>query len=115
MKSESVLDAEKIIDLLINLVPHTKVAHHEPGRITLKLLLPGLGVVQNDNFEGLVDAIPGILDTRLKLWSRSVDIDYDEELLPFDLWESLVGLKENPEGTAQVRLRLRSLLDQGIP
>ena len=115
MKSESILDAEKIIDLLINLVPHTKVSHHEPGRITLQLLLSGLGVVQNDHFRKLVHAIPGILDTRIKLWSRSVDIDYDEALLPFDLWESLVGLKENPEGTEQVRGRLKSLLNHGIP
>ena len=115
MKGESTLDTEKIIDLLINLVPHTEVAHHKPGRITLKLLLSGLGLVKDDNFKGLVEAIPGILDTRTKLWSRSVDIDYDEALLPFDLWESLVGLKENPEGTEQVRGRLKSLLNHGIP
>jgi hypothetical protein len=115
MRTEAEPNTDEMIDLLLGLVPYTKVSHHEPGRITLQLSLSGLAKIQDNNYDGLVDKIPGILDTRTNLWTRSVDIDYDLEVLPHDLWESLLGLKDAPEGSEQVRSRLKTVLDRYLP
>jgi hypothetical protein len=112
MKTEAELNRDGMIDLLLSLVPHAKVSHHEPGRITLQLSLLALAKIQDGNCGGLRGIIPGILDTSTKLWSRSVNIDYDLEVLPFDLWESLLRLKEHPEESETVRSRLKELLDR---
>jgi hypothetical protein len=112
MRTEAKLERDRMIDLLLSLAPHAKVSHHEPGRITLQLSLLGLAKIQDGNYSGLTGIIPGILDTRTNLWSRSVDIDYDLEVLPFDLWESLLRLKEHPEESEQVRSRLKEILER---
>ncbi len=114
MKTEVELNRDGMIDLLLSLVPHTKVSHHEPGRITLQLSLLGLAKIQDGKCGGLTSIIPGILDTSTKLWSKSVNIDYDLGVLPFDLWESLLRLKEHREKSEQVRSRPKDLLDRKL-
>ena len=111
MNTGSEPNTDEMIDLLLKLVPHTKVSHHEPGRITLKLSLSGLAKTHDGNYDGLMEKIPGILHTRTNLWSRSMDIDYDVEVLPYDLWESLIGLQKHPERSERVQSRLKKLLD----
>jgi hypothetical protein len=115
MKTVTEPEAENIVALLLDLAPYTKVLEHQPGRISLQLAFSGLVTVQENDISGLLEAIPGILDTRTKWWSRSVEIDYDVEQLPYDLWEALLSVKDNPDGAGQVRDRLRTVLDRHLP
>jgi hypothetical protein len=110
MKAGTEPKSEKLIDLLLRLVSHIKVLDHQPGRVALRLTLSGLKLIQENEISGLTEAIPGILDTRMKWWSRAVEIDYDAEQLPYDLWESLLNLGEKPEQTDKVRARLATVL-----
>ena len=86
-----------VIAELVQLAPHTEIAHHIPGRIRLKVLISGIEVAQKSHLENLAEAIPGIRNVEVKRLSRSVIIDYDKERLPCEFWEKLMLLKHKPE------------------
>ena len=111
-RSLTCLTSEEVIQNLITLAPHTEIAEHHQGKIRLKLLMSGLKVVKNIDFDALARCIPGLLSMNVKMLSRSVVIDYDPKRLPSDLWEDLVQIRHKPDTTPNVRGRLQDLLGQ---
>lgn len=99
----------QIKELLV-LARHLEIAHHVPGRIRLKILPSGFGRVQGVDIEALVLGIPGILGLRINLAARSVIIEYNEALLPFELWQKLGQIRQQPERAEEVTGCLRALL-----
>jgi hypothetical protein len=110
MKHRSPPNPEQVIDILLDLAPHTRLCRHTPGEITVQLALTGLDAFDGADLQELVHAIPAIRDVQTRLLSRSVVITYDQERLPPDLWESLLRLREEPHRAVEVRARLQSAL-----
>jgi hypothetical protein len=100
---------ERIIHTLIALAPHTRIAHHQPGRIRLKIFQSALNVLNTSDIGDFVESIPGILDYRVNLWAKSIVINYDGTRLPFDLWVLLAEMGRRPELKPLVTARLRTL------
>lgn len=111
MNHQHCTDSHKAVDIIFNLLPHLKMLNHEPGRITVKLSFSILEMFQDAKFRQLAKTIPGIRKAKTSWLSRSVDIHYDHEQLPYDLWESLLGLEKRPEQRSHVRTRLSSIFD----
>ena len=111
MNYQNSVETEKAVDIIFNLIPHLKLLNHQPGRITFKLSLSVLGILQDSELRHLGQAIPGIRKAKTSLLSRSVDIHYDHEQLPYDLWESLIELQHRPEQTSHVRTRLSNIFE----
>lgn len=103
---------EEIVEVLLDVVPHTKVSHHVPGEIKLQIMLSIFKLKSRFDFRALASRIPGVLDARTSLIQRSVTIRYDERQLPYDLWESLVQLKKTPERKPQVTAHLKEVLER---
>jgi len=97
---------------LLRLIPHLEIAHHVPGRIRLRILLSGLGAVQNVDLHALVLSIPGVLGMRVNTSARSVVIEYNQQKLPYELWETVKRLKSQPELAPQFATRLSALWDR---
>jgi hypothetical protein len=110
MKTMNSVSVEEIISVLLHLAPHIRISHHEPGRIKLKLDFSALRLMGDHDLANRMRAIPGILHSRTQLLSRSVVVDYDEEKLPFELWETLGRLRDNPQNTGRMRAMLAEAL-----
>ena len=100
----------RVIRDIIGLAPYIEITRHIPGMVRLKFSLWGLTAARDIDFDALVRHIPGLLDTRVKLLSRSIVIDYDPVLIPGDLWEDLDRIKKKPELAVRVAERLQGLL-----
>jgi hypothetical protein len=111
MNENKAITAEEIIELILDYGPHIRVTHHVPGEIKLNVMLSILGVKNGTDLRALVNAIPAVLKTRHSLLQRSIIIQYDEELFPYELWGDLLQLKEKPELKSQVSNRLQEILD----
>ena len=85
-----------LIDRLIDLAGQAEIAHHIPGRIRLKVKLPGLFLAQDLEVSDLMKYFIGILDARANVAARSIVISYDERVISPDLWERLVMAKNHP-------------------
>ena len=106
------IDLDRIIEGLLAIAPKVEIAHHIPGRIRLKIMLSGLGAIKGVDLNGIVGAIPGIFNYRINAFARSAVIKYDQEQLPYDLWESIVEAGNGSEITAEVEDRLRILFNE---
>lgn len=102
---------EDVIRLLFDLAPHIHIGEHVPGKITMKFSLSGLGVLQNADIKSMDQAIPGIHKARISLWRRSVVIEYDQDQVPYHVWEDLARADHDPERQRRLRDQLRDILD----
>jgi hypothetical protein len=108
----STADAQYIqIEELLTLARHLEIAHHVPGRIRLRILASGFVKVQAFDIAGIVLGIPGVIGMRTNAAARSVIIEYNQAQLPFDLWQKLGQIKQQPERTEEVACCLRALLE----
>ena len=108
-KSINDLKDEEIIEGLLRIGPHARIAAHIPGRIRLKISMEGARILNNGtNYEGL--HIPGILSFRVNTFAGSIIIEYDPDRIPHDLWERLGRLRENPERARDLATELRTVL-----
>ena len=98
-----------IVDFLMKLAPHTQIAHHIPGRIRLKIAVSALDLIQGVDVEALLARLPGVKNLRINPPAMSAIVEYDQRLLPFDLWERLVKAPHRPELEAEVRKQLEGL------
>ena len=98
-----------IIDDLMCLAPHTEIAHHIPGRVRIKVLPSGYEMALNMDTDELIRCIPGITRIKVNPASRSLVIEYDQERLPYELWEKLRYLKGKPELEMEIRSRLQNV------
>jgi hypothetical protein len=101
---------QKAIQQILRLAPHTEIAHHIPGRIRLKILVSGVNMARDLDFDAIARQIPGLLNAKAKVLSRSVVIDYDPRRLPPDLWEELGRVRARPELMSMLAERLQSLI-----
>lgn len=102
--------AVKDVDSLINLAGHTEIIKHTPGRIHLKIKLTGISLALNLDLLGLKSSIRGLLGANVS--GRTVVIDYDEKVLPKELWELLIKSHGNPKIQQLVRGELLSRLSK---
>jgi hypothetical protein len=102
-------DMETLIHTLVGLAAHAQIAHHQPGRIRLKISWEGLQSVQGLDLEAMMQDIPGVLHHRVNPMARSIVIDYDHHVLPCGLWELLGQVRRRPELKEEVAARLRAL------
>ena len=98
-----------LIDGLIDLAGQTAIAHHIPGRIRLKVKLPGLLLAQDLEAGDLTKYFMGIMDIRTNAAARSVVISYDTRAIAPDLWERLVNCKKDSSLRSSVKRELESL------
>jgi len=98
------------VDSLINLAGHTEIIKHVPGQIHLKIKVTGLSLALNLDLLGLKASIHGILGAEVS--GRTVVIDYDEKVLPKELWELLIKSHANPKIQQLVRRELLSRLSK---
>ena len=103
---------DALIERLIDLAGQTAIVHHIPGRIRLKVKLPGLLLARDLDAEELVNRFGGILDARTNAAARSIVISYDTQIIAPDIWECLVNGQKDPSLGNSVRERLKSLLRQ---
>ena len=106
------VEAEAIIQDLIDIAPYAEIAHHIPGRIRLKMSISGLKVLYEKDIRYTLDHVPGVFSTRVNPSALSAVIEYDQEKLPYELWTGLVESGRKPELAAEVVERLRALFDR---
>jgi hypothetical protein len=102
------------VDDIIELASHTQIKRHTPGRIKLVLNYSGVKLIKKMDFSEALTHMPGVLDTRVSILTRSVEVDYDSELLPYDLWEYLVRGNGSPELKEKVRTYLQMLGKESV-
>jgi hypothetical protein len=103
----------KVIQTLLDIVPHLEIAHHIPGRIRLRISFSGIESLQSVDLVSHVNQIPGILSVRINPLALSAIVEYDPERLDPGLWEALAGLKDRPEQTKEIVARLLVLWESG--
>lgn len=99
----------KVIQTLLDIVPHLEIAHHIPGRIRLRISFSGIESLKSVDLASHVNQIPGILSVRVNALALSAIVEYDPERLAPELWEALAGLKDKPKQTKEVVDRLLAL------
>jgi hypothetical protein len=100
-------EMEDLLQLLFDLIPHVTITDHVSGKITIRLDLSLVKNILGSQNQSIKIDIPGITETSFNLFSRSIVIKYDPNLLPFDLWELLREVKEEPNQKPVVQNRLR--------
>jgi hypothetical protein len=98
------------IHQLLDVVPHVNMIRHSPGRMELQITLSGLSKLNGMDLKAFGQSIPGILNIKPKLLSRSVIVFYDPDILPPGLFERLVQLKEKPEPDSPIFAELSGAL-----
>jgi len=107
------LPNEELIDTFLDHLRYLLVAHHVPGRIRIKATWSGarkLAEVEPQRIETVIGMIPGIIGYRVNARALSVVVEYDIAVLPFELWQDVSSLGENPGGREAVRQRLLAIL-----
>ncbi len=97
-----------VITLLIDLAAHAQIAHHIPGRIRLKIKPSGIPLAMKLDPQDL-GFFTGVRSVRSNTAARSVVIDYDEQKIPFSLWEKLLKAKAGSEVRNSVQQALQKL------
>lgn len=103
------------ITQLREIVRYLHVAHHIPGRIRIKLKSDAFtvaidGALQRaQEFQRLVETLPGIRSVRPNLVALSCVVEYDQEQLSHEMWEQLLS-GEDSEAVRSVLDRLEQHL-----
>lgn len=93
--------AMKELETFRHFADKVQIAHHIPGRIRFKL-----GAIELDEagraavesarqFQGALDAMPGVKDIRLNLLARSCTVEYDPGVIPQQAWPDLLAGKNS--------------------
>ena len=100
MKQIQELSDREMIEGLLKIAPHATISSHVPGRIRLKISMEGVKALNGKvNGENPI-RIPGIISTRINTFARSIIIEYDDQRIPYELWERLGHIRNHP-GEAQ--------------
>ena len=111
----STFSTEEIVDTFLDYVRYLKIKHHVPGRIRVKATWNGakkLAGGSDVDIEKIIAMIPGIHDYRVNLKALSVIINYEPEVLPFQLWEEIGRLGEFPVNRDNIREQLLGILNR---
>jgi hypothetical protein len=87
------------VDQLIKLGGHTEIVKHSPGQIHLRVKLTGVSLALNlaASLKDVRLSLKGILGATGDVSKRSIMINYDEKVLPKELWELLIKSHANPK------------------
>ncbi len=106
-------EAEETIDSLVKLARYLEPLEHVSGRIKMSVPLTHLTSVMallgGIDVERGVKSIPGLKEYNVNLWSRSATINYDPNVLSFDLWNDFCTIKQEPSSERLLRDKLRSV------
>jgi hypothetical protein len=81
----------KTLDSLFHLRKHLRIKNHTPGFLKLKI---GMSMLKDPAFADLPDFDEkprGVNKVKLSLFSRTVSLDYDPDIIPPGLLEELVA------------------------
>lgn len=106
------LPSDVVIHLLLDLAPHTRISKHIPGKITIQFSFSSLSILKHANLKNIAYPVPGIRKARTSLWRRSVVIEYDENRIPFNVWEDLFRYDHDPAQRIIIISQLRKILDR---
>ena len=101
------------LEALLELVSHVRVLDHRPGSLKLRFRLGAVAALSGTGLDSLARSVPGILETRVNPFTRTLRIDYDPECIPYDLWESILSLREQPQNRPLVLKRLGEVVAGG--
>jgi hypothetical protein len=88
----------KTLDSLFHLRKHLRIKNHSPGFLKLKV---GLSMLKDPAFTDLPDFEEkprGVNKVKLSLFSRTVSLDYDPDIIPPGLLEELVATEDADRG-----------------
>ncbi len=105
---------EEAVDAFLDNIRYLNIAHHVVGRIRVKANWNGARKLANedpDTLEEIIGRVPGVVDYRVNKKALSVIINYDPEIIPFQLWEDVGSLGENPLNRQSVKSRLLDILE----
>ena len=71
--------------------------------------LAALGQLDAAMISRTILAVPGVIQQRVNVHARSVVIEYDRKLIPYDLWELLGQIRAKPELAPLASERMRIL------
>ena len=101
---------DQSIDEILRLAPYLTVLSHVQGKIVLQFKLSALTELQKGDLHTLISSIPGIVNVKIRLLSRSVVVEYDPDQIPVDLLESLFQQRRTPDQLSYVHSTLKGLL-----
>ena len=109
------LSDEEIVVGFLDHVRYFQVAHHIPGRIRIKAGWDGVKELAQANvsereIDEIIQRIPGIIDYRANKKALTVIIHYDKKVIPFQLWENIGTLKQDPARYDKLKASLLNLL-----
>jgi hypothetical protein len=113
MENSADRNRDAIIHSLLSLAPYAKALKHGKGYIRLQLNLSGLALLNIEVIKKLRKEIKGILSICPRFLSRSVDIEYDPELIPHDFWETLLSAKNDLDKNEDMLNTLKQMLPSG--
>ncbi len=105
---------EQVVEGFLDHVRFLAIAHHVPGRIRVKASwrnIKQLAGIDAKQLQEIIERIPGIVDYRVNRKALAVIINYDTEILPFDLWEDIGSLGQYPVKQGEVKKRLLGILN----
>ena len=100
---------DQIVSVLKDLIENTTITNHIPGKIKLKVSLSALKIFKSIDVDEMIRYFPGVLDYQFKPFKRTVDIEYDHEKMPYDIWENMEQSKKQPELKTKLKEQLRLL------
>ncbi len=104
---------EDVVDQFLDHIRWFTIAHHVLGRIRVKVLLKNalhLKDVETADLEEIIARVPGVLRYRVNKKALSVVIEYDPQVLPYELWEDVASIEKYPLQRDGVKARLLALL-----
>ena len=106
---------EELVDTFLDHARYLRIKHHVPGRIRVKATWNGAKKLSNSDgieIDEIITLIPGIRDYRANPKALSVIINYDPEVLPFELWEEIGRLGEFPLHRDKIQHQLLEILNR---
>ncbi len=92
------------------------VAHHIPGRLRLKFKLSVISYLRDFNTDGIkstLQSFPALKDYRLNIAAGSLVIEYDAQVIPFNLINQ--AFDQHPETSTAAITQLQQLAEQLLP
>ncbi len=105
---------ERMVTFLFRLAPYARISRHSPGKIKIKFRLLAIPVIQKAQAEDLPRPRRGIIKSRVRYFSRSLEVEYDPAIFPCALWEDVIRTKEEPSLRDSLRERLKRALYQAL-
>lgn len=106
--------SSQAIELLTNIARFVEPVNHKSGRIEVSVSFSNLpklmSAINGVDIKSTLSLIPGLKKYSFSSWSLSATINYDVQILPFELWNDFCRIKTNPEVEQIFREKLYSIM-----